>query len=88
MTRARWPNRGEFLSIKAVELLPEPKITLDRPIPGEDLAGQESELVALEKMEARIEYDLAYLRNWSLRLDLQIIVRTALGVVRGDGNAY
>jgi putative colanic acid biosynthesis UDP-glucose lipid carrier transferase len=52
------------------------------------VSGARGETDTLEKMEARIEYDLAYLRNWSLRLDLQIIARTALVVVRGDGNAY
>ena len=35
----------------------------------------------------RIEYDLDYLRNWSLKLDLQIVVRTALTVLR-DPKAY
>jgi putative colanic acid biosynthesis UDP-glucose lipid carrier transferase len=39
-------------------------------------------------MQERIEYDLAYLRNWSLRLDLELIARTALVVLRGDKNAY
>jgi putative colanic acid biosynthesis UDP-glucose lipid carrier transferase len=38
-------------------------------------------------MRERIEYDLAYLRNWSLRLDLQIILKTML-VVFGDRSAY
>lgn len=30
----------------------------------------------LDKMERRVEYDLEYLRNWSIRLDLLIIART------------
>ncbi len=30
----------------------------------------------LEKMERRVEYDLEYLRNWSIRLDLLIIAKT------------
>jgi putative colanic acid biosynthesis UDP-glucose lipid carrier transferase len=38
-------------------------------------------------MQKRVEYDLDYLRNWSLRLDLNILVRTALLVWR-DRNAY
>jgi putative colanic acid biosynthesis UDP-glucose lipid carrier transferase len=38
-------------------------------------------------MQRRVEYDLDYLRNWSLRLDLNIIFRTALVVLR-DRNAY
>ena len=33
-------------------------------------------------MRARIEYDLDYLRNWSLRLDLQIVLKTILVVLR------
>ncbi|WP_424193397.1 undecaprenyl-phosphate glucose phosphotransferase [Ampullimonas aquatilis] len=41
----------------------------------------------LESMKMRIEYDLEYLRNWSLRLDLFIIFRT-VGVVMSDKNAY
>ena len=37
--------------------------------------------------ERRVQYDLAYLRNWSLRLDLVILVKTLL-VVLGDKRAY
>jgi putative colanic acid biosynthesis UDP-glucose lipid carrier transferase len=49
--------------------------------------GYRGETETLDKMEKRIEYDLDYLRNWSLRLDLSIIIRTALLVVK-DSNAY
>jgi putative colanic acid biosynthesis UDP-glucose lipid carrier transferase len=38
-------------------------------------------------MKARVEHDLDYLRNWSLRLDLLIIARTVWTVLRGR-NAY
>jgi putative colanic acid biosynthesis UDP-glucose lipid carrier transferase len=38
-------------------------------------------------MKARVEYDLEYVRNWSLTLDLQIIVRT-VRVLFFDRNAY
>jgi len=41
----------------------------------------------IEKMKARVEYDLEYLRNWSLGLDLQIIVRT-VRLVLFDRSAY
>ena len=37
--------------------------------------GLRGETDTVEKMEARIEYDLDYLRNWSLALDLEIVWR-------------
>lgn len=48
--------------------------------------GFRGETDTLDKMQTRIEYDLEYLRNWSIVLDLQIIVKT-LWVFR-DRNAY
>lgn len=52
------------------------------------IMGARGETDTLDKMQARIEYDLQYLRNWSLRLDLQILARTVLVMLRGDKNAY
>ncbi len=49
--------------------------------------GFRGETDKLEKMESRIEHDLEYLRNWSLRLDLAIILRTVWLVLR-DSKAY
>ncbi len=49
--------------------------------------GFRGETETLDKMSARIEHDLHYLRNWSLRLDLYIIARTAW-VVFMERNAY
>ncbi len=49
--------------------------------------GHRGETDTLDKMQARVEYDLAYLRNWSLGLDLQIIART-IKLVFFDRNAY
>lgn len=43
---------------------------------------------ALDTMKARIDYDLDYLRNWSLRLDLYIIAKTVWVVLREKTNAY
>ncbi len=48
--------------------------------------GLRGETETLEKMKARIEYDLAYLRNWSLALDLKIVLKTIF--VLGKPNAY
>ena len=49
--------------------------------------GHRGETDTIEKMQARIEYDLAYLRNWSLGLDLRIILRT-IRLVLFDRQAY
>ncbi|WP_432382717.1 undecaprenyl-phosphate glucose phosphotransferase [Duganella sp. P38] len=49
--------------------------------------GLRGETETLEKMEARVHYDLEYLRNWSLWLDLWIIARTVLVVLKRE-NAH
>ncbi len=49
--------------------------------------GYRGETETLDKMQGRIDYDLDYLRHWSLRLDLFIIYKT-VRVVMGDQKAY
>jgi putative colanic acid biosynthesis UDP-glucose lipid carrier transferase len=49
--------------------------------------GLRGETETLDKMEARIEHDLEYLRRWSLLLDLWIVVRTVLVVLKRE-NAH
>jgi putative colanic acid biosynthesis UDP-glucose lipid carrier transferase len=49
--------------------------------------GLRGETDTLDKMRARVEYDLAYLRNWSLLLDLKIVLMTVV-VVLGKQNVY
>ncbi len=49
--------------------------------------GFRGETETIEKMQARIDYDLDYLRNWSLFLDLSIIFKTICVVIKGK-NAY
>lgn len=49
--------------------------------------GWRGETETLEKMQKRVEYDLHYLYNWSLFLDLQIILKT-VWVFLGHRNAY
>ena len=35
--------------------------------------------------EQRVEMDIHYIRNWSLALDLRILLRTPLNVLRAEG---
>lgn len=49
--------------------------------------GLRGETETVEKMQARVEADLEYLRNWSLGFDLVIILRT-IKAVFSDSNAY
>jgi putative colanic acid biosynthesis UDP-glucose lipid carrier transferase len=49
--------------------------------------GFRGETDSLEKMRGRIEHDLEYLRRWSLRLDIAIVLKTIV-VVLGGRNAY
>jgi putative colanic acid biosynthesis UDP-glucose lipid carrier transferase len=50
--------------------------------------GLRGETDTVEKMKARIEYDLTYLRNWSVLLDLQIVLKTVVVVLGKEKNAY
>jgi putative colanic acid biosynthesis UDP-glucose lipid carrier transferase len=49
--------------------------------------GSRGETDTNEKMAERVRLDLEYLRNWSLALDLRIILRTA-ALTLFDRNAY
>ena len=42
----------------------------------------------LWKMERRVEYDVWYIENWSLLLDMKIMVRTVINAFRSDENAF
>jgi putative colanic acid biosynthesis UDP-glucose lipid carrier transferase len=50
--------------------------------------GLRGETETVEKMRARVEYDLDYLRNWSLGLDLRIILKTIFVVLKKQETAY
>ncbi|MBV8910127.1 MAG: exopolysaccharide biosynthesis polyprenyl glycosylphosphotransferase [Gammaproteobacteria bacterium] len=49
--------------------------------------GLRGETRTLEQMEARVRYDLEYLRNWSLKLDLEILAKT-VRCVFNDAKAF
>ena len=49
--------------------------------------GLRGETDTLDKMRARIQYDIDYMRNWSFGFDLMIIFKTLIVIWR-DQNAY
>lgn len=51
------------------------------------VSGCRGETSTLEEMEARVRYDLEYLRNWSPLLDFKILLLTVLRVFH-DSKAY
>jgi len=51
------------------------------------VSGFRGETSDIKYMEKRVEYDLNYLRHWSLSLDIQIIFKTILTVLNSK-NAY
>lgn len=50
--------------------------------------GLRGETKTLLQMQKRVEYDLWYMENWSIFLDLKIVFLTAYNMLRGDGQAY
>jgi putative colanic acid biosynthesis UDP-glucose lipid carrier transferase len=50
--------------------------------------GLRGETRLLEQMEKRVRYDIDYLENWSVALDVEIIFLTVINAVKGEANAY
>ncbi len=48
------------------------------------ISGCRGETARLEDMEARVKYDIEYLRHWSLGLDIKILFLTAFKIFRDD----
>jgi len=48
--------------------------------------GYRGETDTLEKMEMRVEYDLTYINNWSIWLDIRILIKTVFTLL--SKNAY
>lgn len=49
--------------------------------------GWRGELDTTEKIQKRVEYDLAYIENWSLLFDVYIIAKTPISLIKTD-SAY
>jgi len=50
--------------------------------------GFRGEIKEDEQLIKRIEHDVWYLENWSIWLDLKIIIRTIIVTLKGDKNAF
>ena len=50
--------------------------------------GYRGETKELKDMEGRVKFDVWYIENWTLSLDISIILQTIWNVFKGDENAY
>ena len=50
--------------------------------------GSRGETKMPGSMQQRVNFDLYYIHRWTFWLDTQIILQTAINVIRGDQNAY
>jgi putative colanic acid biosynthesis UDP-glucose lipid carrier transferase len=50
--------------------------------------GFRGETAELADMEGRVEHDVWYIENWSVLLDINIIIRTVWNTIRGEKKAY
>lgn len=52
------------------------------------ISGYRGETKEMHLMRKRVEYDLIYMQNWSLKLDIKIIAMTIINIFKGEDNAY
>ena len=52
------------------------------------IRGYRGETKQLEDMEGRVRFDVWYIENWSLSLDINIIFQTVWNILKGDEKAY
>jgi putative colanic acid biosynthesis UDP-glucose lipid carrier transferase len=50
--------------------------------------GYRGEITEISLMRKRVEYDIWYMENWSLLLDIKILWLTLVGMIKGHENAY
>ena len=50
--------------------------------------GFRGEIKDIGLMKKRVEYDIWYMENWSLLLDIKILWLTFVSVLKGNENAY
>ncbi len=52
------------------------------------VTGYRGETNTLDQMEGRVERDVWYIENWSILLDIKIILTTVVNAISGEENAY
>jgi len=52
------------------------------------IRGYRGEIKTSRDIRGRGRYDLIYVRNWSMGLDIKIVIQTAVQVIRPHSNAY
>lgn len=52
------------------------------------VCGCRGETKTVEEMAERVRHDIWYIENWSVTLDLRIILKTAIQIFKGDKQAY
>lgn len=52
------------------------------------LNGFRGEIKGDDQLHSRIEHDIWYMENWSIWLDMKIILQTILHNIKGDKNEY
>jgi len=50
--------------------------------------GFRGEIESDDDMINRIKFDVFYIDNWSLILDIKIIVQTVINIIKGEKKAY
>ncbi|MFT4205289.1 MAG: undecaprenyl-phosphate glucose phosphotransferase [Chitinophagaceae bacterium] len=50
--------------------------------------GFRGETKELSLMQKRVEYDIWYMENWSLMLDVRIVFMTVINIIKGEPEAY
>ncbi|HUQ96915.1 MAG TPA: undecaprenyl-phosphate glucose phosphotransferase [Chitinophagaceae bacterium] len=50
--------------------------------------GFRGETKTLEKMQGRVQFDIWYIENWNIWLDIRIIFLTVFNTLKGDKNAF
>jgi putative colanic acid biosysnthesis UDP-glucose lipid carrier transferase len=50
--------------------------------------GFRGETKTLDQMKKRVEYDLWYMENWNMWLDLKIMFLTVFNTIKGEENAF